>query len=79
MTPDKIPGINAHTDMPISDSCNCCQECNVSCCFPRRIKKHKKHNPERRDSIDENYDSQKTCNTTTNKTTKTSKKVINKK
>jgi hypothetical protein len=41
---DKIPSVHAETEIPFHDSCNCCQECNVSCCFPRRVRKHKKTN-----------------------------------
>lgn len=36
----KIPSITANPNTTISDSCNCCDDCVITCCFPRRFKKH---------------------------------------
>ena len=51
---DNTPSIYAElqTDIPISDSCNCCQTCNVNCCFPRRTRKHRKDCKEKQPNMD---------------------------
>ena len=44
MTPrDNIPNITANPETQVSDSCNCCDNCSITCCFPwrgRRIRRH---------------------------------------
>lgn len=50
----RVPSIHSDIHSPVSDSCNCCQDCNVSCCFPLFRKRKTNQvcpNLERRNSI----------------------------
>ncbi len=40
---NKIPPLSVDTNSRVKDSCNCCQKCDIKCCWPRKVKKHKKH------------------------------------